>query len=81
MFLADISSKSIWQSSNAGTNRRGWLVRARTKAARGLLPAAVGWPTESCFSRFVVTGHSRSKNGVASLAYVPVTSLRDALPT
>jgi hypothetical protein len=31
-------------------------------------------------TRFVVTGHSRSKNGVASLAYVPVTSIRDAGP-
>jgi len=28
----------------------------------------------------VVTGHSRSKNGVATLAYVPVTSIRDVLP-
>jgi hypothetical protein len=30
--------------------------------------------------RLVVTGQSRSKNGVASLVYVPVTSLRNALP-
>jgi hypothetical protein len=28
----------------------------------------------------VVTGQSRSKNGIASLAYVPVTPRRDALP-
>ena len=27
---------------------------------------------------FVMPGHSRSKNGVASLAYVPAISLRQA---
>ena len=32
---------------------------------------------EHCFP--VMTGHSRSKNGVASLAYVPATSLRKAV--
>ena len=28
----------------------------------------------------VMVGHSRSKNGVASLAYVPAISHRDAIP-
>jgi hypothetical protein len=31
-------------------------------------------------SSAVITGHSRSKNGVASLAYVLVISLRDSPP-
>jgi hypothetical protein len=30
-------------------------------------------------AKLVITGHSRSKNGVASLAYVPVIPLRKAL--
>jgi len=28
-----------------------------------------------------MAGHSRSKNGVASLAYVPAISMRDAVPS
>jgi hypothetical protein len=48
----------------------------------GLIPRdgprvqTVSWPLD-----FVVTRHSRSKNGVASLAYVPATPIREAVPT
>jgi hypothetical protein len=40
------------------------------RAASGLLAMVVTWHFLTKFS-FVMPGHSRSKNGVASLAYVP----------
>ena len=43
---------------------------------RGATTGAVSTRAESCV---VMAGHSRPKDGVASLAYVPALSLRRAL--
>ena len=68
--LNDIKAPDLVAKAVAGTP-------ATAKAAKGqqVLPEKANRGAKV----FGVTGPSRSKNGVASLAYVPVTSIRDAL--
>jgi hypothetical protein len=49
-------------------------------AASAIAKQASGVENLDIIPPFVITGHSRSKNGVASLAYVPVIPIHVAQP-